>query len=274
MWEADIFNVGGKPGAAIQVNGPEKSLIPLTRSDAQNTRLATRPVTTRAASQMPPRPVLPAGQPAGTRDGNPGPGMLFWRDVVEPLARTRKMYFYIENDERDAAGVSLPFDSRYVIPPVNNPKTTTQFLLMINESWFPGTTTSTDDTHPNVYCIQRNWLPAEDRSGDPLEDRCTLRFDGPMKDLMDQLAVTTHGAIALDLKSAGQIDAFNSGKPVHVLVLDQKYREVFFQAVPHSENERFLWQADIQLIKGKPTATIKFFSGLAAAATQSAAPTH
>jgi len=259
MWEADILNLNGKPGVAVRVAHPLDSLIPLTRSDALNVRLATRPAATRPVRPIRPPPVIPTGQPPGTADGAPQPGMVFWRDAVQPMAKSLSLHFYIENDVRDSKNTPMSFDSRFVTPPVQNPTVKSQLFLLINQRWFPGTICATDDRYPNIYCIRRSPPPEGNTAGNPLDAACTMQFDGSMEDLMKQLEVSTNGAILLDKQAAQQSGPLNGGKLVHIFLLEQTYRDVFLQAMSLTEDQRFLWQCDIQTINGKPTAVMKFF---------------
>jgi hypothetical protein len=259
MWEADILNLDGQPGVVVKVMGALDSLIPLTRSDALNARLATRPATTRPARRTRLPATLPTGQPPGTGDGAPQIGMIFWRDAAEPLAKMFKVHFYIENDLRNTENPPMPFDARFVTPPPQNLTARSQLFILIDTAWFPGTSISTDDRRPNIYWIQPGLPSDAGRIGNPLDAPCTLRFDGSLEDLMKQLEVSTNGAIVFDKQSAKAAGPLNGGKPVHIFLMEQTYRDVFLQAIAPNEDQHFLWQADIQTINGKPTAVMKFF---------------
>jgi len=251
LWEADILNLNGMPAVAVKV--PQSVRGTGARPRIPSSQPATRP----ALKRMPPAS-MPAGQPAGTADGAPLPRMLFWADAIEPLARSFDVYYYIENDHRGGETPQFAVDSRYVTPPQRNGDVPNQVNQAIDR-WFPGITLARDMRYPNVYCLQPKLPQDTDHVGNPLDAPCTLQFDGSMQDLMKQIEVSTNGAIVMDKQSSKKAGLLNGGRPVHIFLLEQTYRDVFFQALQHPDGNHVMWQADIQSINGKPTAVMKFF---------------
>jgi hypothetical protein len=251
LWEADILNLKGTPAVAVKI--PQS-----VRGTGARPRIPSSQAATRPALKRPPPASMPAGPPLGTADGSPLAGMLFWTDAIEPLAKSLDVYYYVENDRREVDNPNFAVDVRYVTPPQQNGELPNQVNQAIDR-WFPGITLARDMRYPNVYCLQPKLPQDTDHAGNPLDVPCTLQFDGSMEDLMKQLEVSTNGAIVLDKQSAKAAGPLNGGKPVHIFLLEQTYRDVFFQALEHADGKRVMWQADIRVINGKPTAVMKFF---------------